>query len=94
MAVLKDQNLDEGTASKLRDLLNKHALRVSGIVKGRDITRLALKVKDTKIAELQQRITALETGREMDKTTIAQFKRDISESIVSKPAHGRGRGLG
>lgn len=92
MNILKDQHIDEETASRLRALLNKNALRVSGIVKGRDISRVALKAKDAKIAELQQKITTLETEMEMDKTIIGHFKRDMAQSIASKRGRGRGRG--
>jgi hypothetical protein len=91
MDLLKDQHVDEDTASSLRKLLNKHALKISGIAKGRDITRLALKAKDVKIAELQQKITALEAEREMDKTVIRHFKSDMAESVAKR---GRGRGRG
>lgn len=73
MELLKNQRIDEEITSSLHNLLNKHALKISGIAKGRDITRLALKSKDAKIAELQQRINALEAEREMDKTLIKQF---------------------
>ena len=48
----------------VKDTLNSYALRVSGIEKGRDITRLALKKKDEKIAELERRIQDLEAERE------------------------------
>ena len=92
MSILKDQQIDDETTSKLRGLLNKHALRVSGIVKGRDITRVALKAKDAKIAELQQKVMTLETEREMDKTIIGHFKKDMAQSMASKRGHGRGRG--
>jgi hypothetical protein len=88
MELLKDQHIDEETASELRQLLNKQALRVSGIAKGRDITRVALKTKDTKIAELQQKIAALETERDMDKTVIRHLKSDMAHSIASKRERG------
>jgi hypothetical protein len=71
--VLRNQHIDDKTMTSLRNLLNKHALKISGIARGRDITRLALKSKDAKILELQQRIIALETEREMDKTLINQY---------------------
>lgn len=74
MDLLKDQHIDEEVAASLRSLLNKHALRISGIAKGRDITRLALKSKDGKISELQQKVTALESAREMDRTVIRQLR--------------------
>lgn len=87
MELLDDKPVDDETKSKLRGLLNRHALRVSGIVRGRDITRVALKTKDTRIAELQQKIAALEAEREMDKSVIANLKRD-------KPQNISARGLG
>lgn len=90
LSLLQNQKIDEEMTSKLRTLLDKHALRVSGIVKGRDITRVALKAKDAKIAELQQKISALETEREMDKTIISHVKRDMAQSITSKPVRERG----
>lgn len=88
MELLKDQHIDEGTMSSLRELLNKQALRVSGIVKGRDITRVALKSRDAKIADLQQKITALESERERDKSIIKHLKSDMAKSIASE--HERG----
>ncbi|KAH6670454.1 hypothetical protein B0J14DRAFT_618775 [Halenospora varia] len=91
--LLKDSNIDEETKASLKMLLNRHALKIFGVAKGRDITRVALKAKDTKIAELQQRITQLETEREMDKTVIRHFKKDMAESVANR-GKGRGRGRG
>ena len=91
MDILKDQKIDEETTGKLRQTLNRHALKISGIAKGRDITRLALKAKDVKIAELQQRISALETERELDKTIIRHFKSDMAQSIEKRRGRGRGK---
>jgi hypothetical protein len=73
LGLLQGQHIDDETMSSLQTLLNKHALKTSGIAKGRDITRLALKSKDAKIAELQQKVNALETEREMDKSLIKQY---------------------
>jgi hypothetical protein len=91
MEILKEQSLDAKTTSDLHQLLSKHALKIAGIVRGRDISRVALKAKDTKIAELQQRITALETEREMDKTVIKHFKSDMSHSVANRRGRGRGK---
>ncbi|KAL2070935.1 hypothetical protein VTL71DRAFT_13961 [Oculimacula yallundae] len=90
--LLKDQNLDDSTTTNLKQLLSRHALKISGIAKGRDITRVALKAKDTKIAELQQKISSLEAQREMDKTVIRHFKSDMTESVERRRGRGRGRG--
>lgn len=92
MDMLQGQNVDEETSKKLKEVLNKHALKTSGIAKGRDISRLALKSKDAKIAELQQRISALETEREMDKVVIRNIKDDITRSVSARRGRERGRG--
>jgi hypothetical protein len=80
MALLKNTPIDAETTSKLQELLNRHALRVSGIARGRDITRVALKAKDARIAELQQKIAALEAEREMDKIMIGNLKKDMANT--------------
>lgn len=55
---------------KLRNVLSKHDLKAQGVLKGRDISRLALKAKEAKIAELHAKIASLEAEREVDKTII------------------------
>ncbi|KAH7354702.1 hypothetical protein BKA65DRAFT_548789 [Rhexocercosporidium sp. MPI-PUGE-AT-0058] len=92
LELLKDQHIDEDTTTALKQLLSRHAMKISGIAKGRDITRVALKAKETKIAELQQSISALEAQREMDKTVIRHFKSDMTESVERRRGRGRGRG--
>lgn len=89
--LLQDQHIDEDTTAILREMLSKHALKISGIAKGRDITRVALKAKDAKIAELQQRISALEAERDMDKTIIRHFKSNVAHSIQNRRGRGRGK---
>lgn len=76
--------LDEETKGKLKNLLGRHAMRVSGIAKGRDITRVALKSKDSKIAELGLRIGQLEAEREVDRRLIAGLRDE-------KERKGKGR---
>jgi len=76
----------------LIQLLNRHELRTQGITKGRDIARLAVQAKETKIAELQQRITSLEAERETNRTVIQHLKTDIATS-PKKPRRPKGRDL-
>ncbi|GAB7356729.1 hypothetical protein MBLNU459_g7635t1 [Dothideomycetes sp. NU459] len=57
-------------AVRLKSVLTKHDLRTQGVAKGREISRLALKAKDAKIAELQARVSALEAEREVDRARI------------------------
>jgi hypothetical protein len=89
MDILKDESLQDDITTKLRQTLNRHALMDQGVTRGRDITRAALKSKDAKIAEMQKRITELETERDRCKDIIRHFKNDIAESVS-----GRGRGRG
>jgi hypothetical protein len=92
MDLLRDQDINEEATSSLTELLNKHALKISGISKGRDITRVALKAKDAKIAELQQKIAALEAERDLDKRIIRHYKSDMTQSVERRRGRGRGRG--
>lgn len=45
---------------ELVDMLNKYELKLKGIARGRDISRIALKKKDDQIKELNERIARLE----------------------------------
>jgi hypothetical protein len=90
--LLSDQHIDEEAAKNLKELLNKHAMKISGISKGRDITRVALRAKDVKIAELQQKIAALEAERDLDKRIIRHYKSDMAQSVERRRGRGRGRG--
>jgi GAF domain-containing protein len=51
--------------------LDQHHLKTQGIIRGRDISRMALKKKDEEIQALKARIERLETEREMDKIVIS-----------------------
>ena len=64
LRILERYKLPAEVEQKLIELFNKHELRTQGIIKGRDITRLALSSKERKIAELEARIASLEAERE------------------------------
>jgi hypothetical protein len=55
-------------------LLNRHDLKTQGIIRGRDMTRLALKKKDTEISNLKERVANLEAQRELDRTVFDGMK--------------------
>lgn len=84
LSVLKGVHLSAKVEKDLVDLLNKHDLRTQGIVRGRDITRLAVQSKENKIAELQARISTLEGERETNRTVISLLKHDIAASPKKK----------
>lgn len=60
----------------LVELLNRHDLRTQGILRGREISRLALRKKDDEIKQLNERISRLEAEREMNRTAIPGLKKD------------------
>jgi hypothetical protein len=84
-----DSQVSSLVENELVDLLNKYDLRTQGIIKGRDITRLAVQAKDRKIAELQARISALEAEKETNRRVISHLKMDIATS----PKRGKGRSI-
>ncbi|CAK3959601.1 hypothetical protein DOTSEDRAFT_31087 [Lecanosticta acicola] len=60
--------------SHLRGILTRHDLRTQGVTKGREISRLAVRAKEAKIAELEARIASLEAAREVDRSVIARLR--------------------
>lgn len=55
-------------------LLNRQDLKTQGIIRGRDMTRLALKKKNDEIKKLQDRVSNLESQRELDRSLIEGMK--------------------
>ena len=74
LATLSSTKIPPQTLSNLRGILSKHDLRTQGVIKGRDISRLALKAKDAKIAELQSKIASMEAEREVDRAIVRKLK--------------------
>lgn len=60
--------------SRLREVLTCHELRIQGVVKGREITRLALKAREAKVAELHATIANLEAERNVDHARIERLE--------------------
>lgn len=58
----------------LRSILSKHDLRNQGVIKGRNISRLALKAKEARIVELEARVACLQSEKEVDRSIIARLK--------------------
>lgn len=74
LAALAGTSVPPSVISNLRGVLSKHDLKSQGVVKGRDISRLALKAKEAKIVELQARIASLEAEREVDRGVIKSLR--------------------
>ena len=69
MEVLKGK-VDAQISSKVQAICDRFGMRLSGIEKGRDISRVALKSKDEKIEELRKRVVDLEGEVEKKKALI------------------------
>lgn len=78
MALLGGQPISETTRLNVRLLLERHEMRVKGIVKGRDAARAALQSRDERVAELQAKVVSLENARRLDRAQLREF----SEGLV------------
>ncbi|KAK6000153.1 hypothetical protein QM012_004141 [Aureobasidium pullulans] len=80
-AALDDSSIKLPTdlTAKLREVLTRHELRAQGVIKGREITWLALKARDAKIVELQATIASLEAERDVDRARVSrlEWERDM-----------------
>ncbi|KAK1636750.1 hypothetical protein BDP81DRAFT_428241 [Colletotrichum phormii] len=79
MALLWDQQkggggVDDATARAVKAVLGRFAMKAKGLARGRDTVRTALKAKDEKIAELQERVASLEARARTQREQIADFK--------------------
>ncbi|KIW07985.1 uncharacterized protein PV09_01884 [Verruconis gallopava] len=62
--------LNADTSKAVKAICHKHTLRMQGVIKGREISRLALNAKDAKILELQRRIDTLEAEHETERAIV------------------------
>lgn len=66
--------LSRRAQNDLISLLNTHDLKTKGIMRGRDISRIALKKKDEQIMTLNERVQSLEAQRELDRAMVNGLK--------------------
>ncbi|KAK5174345.1 uncharacterized protein LTR77_001425 [Saxophila tyrrhenica] len=78
LAALSSVTMPAEVRESLRSICTKHDLRSQGFVRGRDISRLAIKAKDAKITELQARIASMQADNEVEKS-LNRMKRWQSE---------------
>ena len=79
-------SLRDDAAEVIKGICNKYALKLQGVTKGRDISRIAIKAKDERIAELQGRITALEAERETSRSVIRHLRSDM---LAARPGRSK-----
>lgn len=77
MGLLRGQNVDAGVMRTIRHVLTTAARRTRGIVLGRDSARANLRVRDEKVASLQERVTALENRERMHRNQMTNIKANL-----------------
>ncbi|UNI14531.1 hypothetical protein JDV02_001149 [Purpureocillium takamizusanense] len=79
MAILRGSNvLDPAVLHSVQDLLVASARRTRGLLMGRDSARASLKHKDERIAQLQERIVALENRERFHTRQLTNIKAQLT----------------
>lgn len=68
MQALATVKVPADVLENLRSICVKHDLKYQGVIKGRDMSRVATKAKDAKIAELHARIASLQAEWEVERS--------------------------
>ncbi|RJE18419.1 hypothetical protein PHISCL_09238 [Aspergillus sclerotialis] len=66
--------------NELVSFLNTHDLKTKGIIRGRDISRIALRKKDEQIMRLNNRVQSLESQKELDRAMINGLRNNAGRS--------------
>ncbi|KAJ6446255.1 Zinc finger, GRF-type [Purpureocillium lavendulum] len=78
MTLLCASNTDPTTLRSVQDLLETSARRTKGILLGRDSARAALKQRDDRIAQLQERVRALENKQQFQNRQLTNIKAQLT----------------
>ncbi|KAJ9157728.1 hypothetical protein NKR23_g528 [Pleurostoma richardsiae] len=78
LGILAGEPVSEPARRAVREALNRHALRARGVARGRDIARAGLETRDSRIAELQARVTALENSRRVDRERLRELSSGLA----------------
>ena len=77
--------LPDEAISAVKGICQTFTLKMQGIAKGRDISRMAIKAKDNKILELQADVAALEAERETNRAVIRHLRREMGPATEKSP---------
>ena len=78
ISMLAHQPVSESTKRTLKAAMERHEMRVRGVVRGREAARAGIAERDARIGELQARVVALENGRKMDRERL----RELSSGLL------------
>ena len=79
LTALSGVNIPPDALSNLRSILSRHELRAQGVIKGREISRAALRAKDAKIVDLESRIGSLQADWEYERVRAGSKRRKAAE---------------
>lgn len=74
MQLLRGTTLSDDVLGKVQALLATSERKMQGLVRGRDAVRVALRDKDVRIAELQERVTDLENRKFIQEGRMREMK--------------------
>ncbi|KAI1382138.1 hypothetical protein F4677DRAFT_401005 [Hypoxylon crocopeplum] len=77
MALLEGQKLDSNVLRGVRAVLNRHAARATGLERGRDASRDAIRKAEARVAELARRVADLENLRKSDAEARRKMRTDL-----------------
>lgn len=77
-------NLNNDQTAGIRAILETHNHQVRGFIKGRDVAREAVKMKDARISELTGRIEALESDLELYRARVRGLKDENQRLSLSQ----------
>jgi hypothetical protein len=78
LGLLAGTSMTEGVRNGVRRTLNRYALKLKGVERGRDVVRLTVKAKDLKLAQLQEQVAMLESEKRADRERIEELVRSGS----------------
>lgn len=70
--------LPAGARDAVKSICDKHVLYTRGIMRGRDVSRAMVKIKDEKITEMQSESEGLRAERETNRAVIRHLRRDAA----------------
>jgi hypothetical protein len=68
--------IPKAAQDELKGLFGRHENKMKGVIRGRDISRAALKKKDEQIARLNERIAGPEAQRELNRSVNGALKKE------------------
>lgn len=77
-SLLSQQPVSESTKRTLKAAIERHEMRVRGVVRGREAARAIIAERDARISKLQERVVALENGKKMDMAKL----RELSSGLL------------